>query len=131
MVARDDAEGLVQYMVGDLRQTLDRAVQESGRYQGMLHLLESVGSVLKPGIGFAMRPNDYPVAEDAPVRFLAFRDSGELVIPPEHDHYGKNEGRQRALLESSSQMCGGVAYDLVSRLVRVRNLVMRYEDSAR
>ena len=53
-------------MAADLRQTLDEAVQDSGRYQGMGHLLTEIGALLRPGVGMTLRRNDYPPAENDP-----------------------------------------------------------------
>lgn len=50
----------------DLRAMLDEAVQDSGRYQGMGHLMQELGGMLRPGIGIALRRDDYPPAATDP-----------------------------------------------------------------
>jgi hypothetical protein len=52
---------------GDLRQSMEEAVQSAGRYQGMMDLLRDAGDVFSPGLCVVMRRNDYPVAEKDPV----------------------------------------------------------------
>lgn len=53
-------------MAGDLRQSMDEAVAQSGQYQGMTHLLREIGGVYKPGLAVILRKNDYPPKADDP-----------------------------------------------------------------
>lgn len=53
-------------MAGDLRQSMDEAVAQSGQYQGMAHLLREIGGVYKPGLAVILRKNDYPPGVDDP-----------------------------------------------------------------
>lgn len=64
-------------IAGDLRQSMDEAVAQSGQYQGMAHLLREIGGVYKPGLAVILRNNDYPPSvgdpahDDAPVPLFA------------------------------------------------------------
>jgi hypothetical protein len=51
---------------GDLRRSMDEAVQSAGRYQGMHDLLRDVGDMYRPGLALMLRRDDYPVREGDP-----------------------------------------------------------------
>ena len=59
-------EGYDLFAPSDMRQSLDRVVADSGQYQGMLSLLRDIGAVYKPGLGLALRSNDYEALETNP-----------------------------------------------------------------
>lgn len=68
-VAGDPAavlEEVYSLVAPDLRRILDEAVQDSGQYQGMRHLMQEIGGMVRPGVGLAMRRDDYPAAESDP-----------------------------------------------------------------
>ncbi len=44
----------------ELKRLLDEVVTESGQYNGMIHLLESLGSLVQPGLYLALRRNHFP-----------------------------------------------------------------------
>jgi hypothetical protein len=79
-LAGDPSKVLVEaydLVAGDLRNSLDRAVADSGQYQGMFHLLQDIGSVYKPGLALILRNNSYvedessPEHDDTPVPLFA------------------------------------------------------------
>ncbi|MDA1259139.1 MAG: hypothetical protein O3A20_00810 [Planctomycetota bacterium] len=52
---------------GDMRRSMDEAVQSAGRYQGMHDLLRDLGDMYRPGLALMLRRDDYPVREGDPV----------------------------------------------------------------
>ncbi len=69
-IAGDSGRTLLQLessFPADVRQILDEIIIETGKYQGMAHLFESIGQTLHGGLYFAVRRNDYPVDKDLDV----------------------------------------------------------------
>ncbi len=50
----------------DLRGSMDRAVADSGQYQGMVSFLREIGGIYRPGMAVSLRPNTYPSSENDP-----------------------------------------------------------------
>ncbi|MDP6941199.1 MAG: hypothetical protein QGH51_04140 [Planctomycetota bacterium] len=70
----------------DVRRILDEIIIETGKYQGMAHLFETIGQTLHGGLYFSIRRNDYPADEtldvehdDSPVPVFAMM--GKLKDP--------------------------------------------------
>lgn len=114
---------------GDLRRSMDEAVQAAGRYQGMHDLLRDVGDMYRPGLALMLRRDDYPVREndpqhdDAPVPLFAvvgkLRD--EALFERLRDYFIANWSRftdNASPKQEEVKMLGGaIARSFVSPIV--------------
>lgn len=117
-------------MAGDLRQSMDEAVAQSGQYQGMAHLLREIGGVYKPGLAVILHENNFPAQEgdpahdDTPVPLFAVMgkvrdmEAYNRVYDFLRQNWAEFVGRDSGQATQSVILAGGAkATSFVSRII--------------